>query len=542
MRLALLLAVFPGFAWAEDVMLPAPVSNAVIYPGSLTLTRRDTAELAAGAHRLLIPLGSQGALPSISLDGAALRATSQADGRLVDGTQIYDPAQAAAADALETAQTALAEAEDRADRAQATAEAAAAQISFWRSVSGGALTGLQPDAMAATAAAIADGVTRAQIAQVDARAALRAAEDALEDANLNVRQASRDLEATAARPGPVDLLVLDVEATGGPVTVTLEGDAPGGWTPLYDAFLDEGAGNLTLVRRVEMRQGSGLSFRDAAILLSTADPNGQSDPSPVAPNPAVIREKETVTLEDNRADSLEFRLELGAPVQAEALLPEDGIARYTGAVVSDLPVLTYGFPTPVDLPPDGQSATVTLGTLDLPVRIFNRAAPRRDAFAFLMAEAANGPPETLLPGPVTRYRGETRVGEAFLPLTPAGDALEMAFGPRRDLPIEFVLLDNETGEDGFFTTSGTRVQDMAIRARNLSDAPETIETRFALPYSEQEDLEITVRATPLPDRRDVDDDRGVSQWNLNLAPGAEAEIDIRVQAEWPEGQVLLWQP
>ncbi|MEM8824223.1 MAG: DUF4139 domain-containing protein [Pseudomonadota bacterium] len=532
MRLALILALLPGLAWAEDVLLPAPVTDVVLYPGSLTLTRGETTDLPAGEHRLMIPVGRAASEPRIVLDGATLLATSFAEEALIDGTVLYDPNQRAAQDSVDAAQAAVDAAEDRADRAHAAAEAAAAQLSFWRSVSGGALTGLEPDALAATAAAIAEGVAAAQTAQVDARAALRAAEDDLEAASTALEQANRDLAATGAEPGPIDLLILDIAATGGAVTLTLEQDAPGGWTPLYDAILDEGAASLTLIRRVEMRQGSGLPLSDAEIRLSTADPNAQSEPSPVFPNQAIIREDAPRPLARAAEDFA---------VQLEAA-PEPAPVVIAAAVLPDMPVLTYALPGPVDLPADGAPVTVTLGTLDLPVRVFNRAAPRRDDFAYLMAEAADGPPETLLPGPVTRYRGTTRVGEARLPLVPAGETLEMAFGPRRDLPVEFVLLENETGEDGFFTTSGTRVQDMAFRVRNMSDAPETVETLFALPYSEQEDLELTVRTTPVPNLRDVEDARGVAQWNVEIAPGAEVEVDIRVEAEWPEGQVLVWRP
>lgn len=539
MRLALIFAILPSLAWADDVTLPAPVIDAILYPNSLTFIRRDAADLPAGAHRLMIPMGDALDPPRITLEGAVLVATSLAEDGLIDGARLYDTAQQAAQNAVDTARASLDAAEDQADRAHAAAEAAAAQLSFWRSVSGGALTGLDPQSLSTTAAAIAQGVTQAQTDQVDARAALRAAEEELEAASTALAQARRDLSATGARPGPIDLLILDVEAAGGRVTVTLEQDGEGGWTPLYDAILAEDTSRLILARRVEMRQDTGLPLRDATILLSTADPNGQADPSPVPPNPAVVRESSTVTLGDSGTPSFDFQPGRAVPAAPIAAFAEANAAE----LVSEMPVLTYTLPGPVDLPPTGAPVTVTLGTLDLPVRVFNRAAPRRDAFAFLMAKVEDGLPDTLLPGMVTRYRGTSRVGSTFLPLTPSGETLEIAFGPRQDLPVQFVLLNNETGENRiFFSSSGTRVQDMAIRVRNLSDAPETVETLFALPYSEQEELDLTIRTTPLPNQRDVDDARGVSQWTLEIAPGEEAEIDIRVQAEWPEGQTLFWQP
>ena len=47
---------------------------------------------------------------------------------------------------------------------------------------------------------------------------------------------------------------------------------------------------------------------------------------------------------------------------------------------------------------------------------------------------------------------------------------------------------------------------------------------------------------PAPDETDVDDRRGVSAWDLTLAPGETREVEITITLDWPEGQVLSWNP
>ena len=81
-----------------------------------------------------------------------------------------------------------------------------------------------------------------------------------------------------------------------------------------------------------------------------------------------------------------------------------------------------------------------------------------------------------------------------------------------------------------------------LRIRNLSDTPEEVEARFALPFSEQEDLEVSVRTSPNPDATDIDDLREVSDWVLTIPAGDQAQVDIAVTMEWPEDQVLTWRP
>jgi hypothetical protein len=59
-----------------------------------------------------------------------------------------------------------------------------------------------------------------------------------------------------------------------------------------------------------------------------------------------------------------------------------------------------------------------------------------------------------------------------------------------------------------------------------------------VPYSEQEDLEITWSATPDPTETDVDGQRGILAWEFDLAAGEKREIGLAYSMSWPEGMVL----
>ncbi|WGH77401.1 DUF4139 domain-containing protein [Jannaschia ovalis] len=537
MRLALVLAILPGLAFAEDVTVLAPVTAATIFPNGLTLTREGRAELPAGRHRLLIPMPEDaGFLPDLALTGAALGPVERLSDAVADGRGLFDAAQRAAFDAMETAEAALENARDAADRARTEAEAAEAAQAFWRSITGEALTGLDPQALAATAAQVAEGVAAAQARAIAARAAVRQARDAIEAAERDLAQARRDLAATGPDFGPVDMLAVAVtlEAPGA-VAVTLTQPGAGGWAPVYDATLDEDAGRLTLARKLRVTQRSGLPMRDVALTLSTADPYAQTAPTEPQPDLARIVPQDAPARGSFREAEIASDMMRAAPAPA---LAEQVVA----GVRLDGPVVTYAYPRPATLPTGGDPVVLALDDLVFDARPFARAVPRRDTTAFLMAEFENTTPEPILPGALTLFRGDARVGEARLPLIPAGDEAELAFGPLPAIRLEFVALDNETGDRGIITSSATRVQDLVYRIRNLSDAPETVETRIALPFSEQEALELDVRVRPEPDRTDIEDKRAVGEWVLPLAPGSETEIRVRIEAGWPEGQILIWEP
>lgn len=526
----------PWAAHADDFPAPAPATEAVIYLQGAEITRTKTINVPAGTHRLLVPVPSgTDPAPKIVVDGATLGAVQVMQDAVTDGRAYLSAPQQQALEVFETAQEAAHLAEDARLRAASGVKAAEDRLTFLRSVSGGSLSGLDPAQIIATAEAVAAGTAAAEILRADARAALRSAERAVAEAGRQAQQAKRDLDTSGADLGPRSLMAIEVTAAAaGPVTLTLTSfSGAAGWSPIYDITL--GADDrVTLDRKVSVWQQTGLTLTDIAMTLSTADPNAQTAPHPVTPNLAQTVQPQpriSASAEGFAMDSTATRM--AAPVPEAAIML---------AAQLDGPVVTYAYPAPVTLPMESGSITLSQDSLTLDARVFNRASPRTDETAFLMAEVTNSTGEPLLPGSATLYRQEVRIGEVYLPLLSAGEETDLAFGPQHHLPLEFVLLENETGGRGLFVTSGTRRQDMVVSLRNLSDEPETVETRFALPYSEQEDLEVTIAATPAPDTRDVDDLRGVAEWHLGLPAKGAAEIRIGVEMEWPEEETLIWRP
>ena len=130
----------------------------------------------------------------------------------------------------------------------------------------------------------------------------------------------------------------------------------------------------------------------------------------------------------------------------------------------------------------------------------------------------------------------------MIPMTPAGGDEELAFGPMESIRLDTILKRNAEGDAGIINRSSTRVQEITFTVENLSDEPQEVRALFPLTFSEKEDLEVEIVALPAPDETDVDDRRGVSAWDLTLAPGETREVEITITLDWPEGQVLSWNP
>jgi len=218
------------------------------------------------------------------------------------------------------------------------------------------------------------------------------------------------------------------------------------------------------------------------------------------------------------------------------------VAQVTATAVIDGLSVTYDYPEPISLSSSGGELILALDDFTFDAREFNRAAPRYDKTAFLMAEFTNSTSEPFLPGQASVSRDGVFVGRTQLALVPAGDKAEVSFGALEGLRLEYKLLDNDTGDRGFLTSSSTRVQQMEFSIENLLATSEDVQTIFALPYAEEEDLNVSISSRPQPDEREFEQKRGVSVWNLEVGPGETQTIRVNVEMDWPEGQQMLWQP
>ena len=82
------------------------------------------------------------------------------------------------------------------------------------------------------------------------------------------------------------------------------------------------------------------------------------------------------------------------------------------------------------------------------------------------------------------------------------------------------------------------IEEVRIGIRNLTGESWRLRVLDRVPYSEQENLEITWRAVPPPSETDVDGRRGILAWRFDLPAGQTREITLRHSLQWPEGMVL----
>ncbi|MGC9419643.1 MAG: DUF4139 domain-containing protein, partial [Rhodovulum sp.] len=165
--------------------------------------------------------------------------------------------------------------------------------------------------------------------------------------------------------------------------------------------------------------------------------------------------------------------------------------------------------------------------------------PLWDATAYVVAEFTNDTGEVILPtGEALFYLDGRYVGQQGIAAIPAGGEAELAFGPVDGLRLTRTVLDRNEGDRGVIRKSNERVEEVRIEVENLTGETWPMRVVDRVPYSEQEDLEITWQADPQPAETDLDGKRGVLEWRFLLGAGESRDIALSHRMTWPEGKVL----
>ena len=533
-------------AFADTIVGQARVDTVTIYPGQTTVARDITLALPAGRHDIIVPglprnLDPQG-LRLSAPDGVQIGAVNLARDRLPVTPDQDRPEVIAARAEVERLEGVLRDRDAAIAEIRLAVQAANDQIAFLQSLSQASAGETLTASTIADIRALAQMVgtetlavkQQAFTAEQEAQAAERARKDdveALEDA----RQA---LAALLAPEDPGSVLTFTLNATEAQeVTITastIEGFAT--WSPVYDLRLTTGDDpQLVMDRSVVVSQSTGQDWLDVKLVLSTARPGEQTAPSEVYSYPRRIipeDELERERMMNDAVGSLQRSL-AGAPMaMADEAAPFKATADFSGATV------TYSYPGTVDIRNGVEDLRLPLDTLDFDARVWAEAAPISDSIAYRVAEFTNTTQEVLLPGQVLIYTDGTMIGFDQLPLLAAGADMEMGFGPLDGIRLTRAIPSRSEGDAGVFSSANQFKESAVIGIENLTGQDWDVLLRDAVPYSEQDDLKVTVEATPAVTRTDPEGRRGILEWDLNVPAGTKQEVRLDYTLKWPNGYVL----
>ena len=530
-------------SFADTFTGEARVDTVTIYPGLATVMRQVTLDLPAGQHEIVVPGMPEGlstaGLRLAASAGAQLGAVNLAFDRLPVTPDQSAPEIIAARDEVARLEGVMRDRDAAIVQIRLRVQAAEEQIAFLQSLSqssaGEALNAADIQALAQMVGAETLAVREAAFA---AEQEAKAAELAREDDEEALKDAQQALAALLEpeQNGAVLTFTLAV-AEAGEVTVdvsSVEGFA--NWSPVYDMRLTTGEdAALQVDRSVVISQQTGQDWTDVQLILSTARPGEQTGPSGVwAPLRRIVPEDE-LDRENGlmMSDSVQSMARSGAVAEVMAApMAVTAKADFSGATV------TYVYPNRVDIRNGVEDLRLPLDTLNFDADVWAEAVPSRDQIAYRMAEFTNDTGEVMLPGQALLFADGTMIGFGQLPLLAAGADTEMGFGPLDGLRLTRAIPNKSEGDVGVFTSSNQLTEQAVMTVENLTGQDWAVKLRDAIPYSEQDDLEVEFTASPAVTRQDPDGLRGILEWDLEVAAGASQEVTLDYTLTWPSGYVL----
>lgn len=535
--IAALLATTALPAFADTIAATSAITAVTVYPDGARLTREVTFTApAAGNHELLVtdlPAGSDPGLIRLTpAEGLQVGAFNLRADRLPPREDPLTPEQQAAKTAIEAAEAVAGTAQLALEALEARVEAADAQVRFLSSFTGALPDGATPDTIRSMATMIGTETLAARQAALAAKAELPPAQKALTDAQEALAKAQGAYDAL---PGTdmdyTALSVAVVAAAAGEQTVTVTqyvGNAS--WRPVYDLNLTRKEGDkLTLDRSVLVTQYTGEDWDGVALTLSSSRPAEQAAPSQLWPELRSIGPE--VDEEEFARKSALGGAEMDMAVVAEAAPITAGMAMEGDTVV-------YNYPEPVTIATGAEDLRLALDSLSFSPVVEAVAVPRLDRTAFVSASFTNASDEPLLPGQAMLFREGVLVGSTWLDVVAPGVETDVGFGALETLRVKREMPKRAEGETGVFTSANQQSESAVITVENTGSEAWPVRILDQVPYSEQDDLEIEVSASPEPSETDVEGQRGILAWEFDLAAGGKETITLEQVLTWPEGMVL----
>ncbi|WP_372840538.1 DUF4139 domain-containing protein [Phaeovulum sp.] len=529
----------PTALLADTLTVASKVAQVTLYPWGASVVRVVEVTAPAGVHELIVPdlpyYTNAGSL-RVSGQGVTVGAVNLQYDRLPVADTTPDPAIAAAKAEVARLEEVVADHSAAIASIRLEVEAANQQVAFLSGLTQG--DSASAEELRTLSRMVAEEVLAASRAAFAAEAEAKAAETNAKP-DIEALEKARQALAALINPEVEDqaalIAAVEVGADGkGTVEITtFTNDAS--WQPVYDLRLTRvGAAkpSLSLERGVLVSQYSGEDWRGVDLLLSTARPSDQSEPSTVYPwlrriGPEEPEMRVGAVAEFESKSMFDTFLGAAAPMVVETAAME-----MMGATV------TYHYGAPVDIRDGVESLRLKLDTLTLAPEVLAEAVPSMDKTAFLVSKAVNDSGQVLLPGEATLFVDGAMVGLANLPLTAAGADLRMGFGPIDGLVLTRTVPAKIEGDRGVISKSNQQNETAVLTVENLTNETWALRVLDRVPYSEQEDLVITYKATPTATATDVDGKRGVLAWQSTLAPGKSQTIQIETTLSWPTDQVL----
>jgi uncharacterized protein (TIGR02231 family) len=212
-------------------------------------------------------------------------------------------------------------------------------------------------------------------------------------------------------------------------------------------------------------------------------------------------------------------------------------AKFVQAQRKELPLsFEYKMPQALNIESRDKMTLLPIFSKTLKGEFVYFSVPKISPLTFLIC-STNADKE-LLSGALNVHFGGRFIGKTYLAEKKPGEAFRMSLGADREVKVKREKIKDKVKET-YFGKIGrkTIVRDMAfkITVENIKAKPIKIKVFDSIPISRTDRIEVKdLKITPVPAKKNYQNQEGVLLWEFKLKPGDKQEINIEFVVTYPK--------
>jgi uncharacterized protein (TIGR02231 family) len=296
------------------------------------------------------------------------------------------------------------------------------------------------------------------------------------------------------------------------------------WYPSYDVRVDETDGPLNLRYKANIRQNTGVDWRDVNLTISSADPRRTTTLPSIDPVYIdffrIQRQKININAE----------LALDEPGQAAALPVQTQLRE-------GQTTFSFEIENRYTIKSDAPEKTVAVESYRLPAKYYYQTIPKKHEKAFLTAQVGDWESLNLLRGQASLFLGQSFVGKTVIQPSTVQDTLSFTLGKDKGVVVERIQIESFQ-EKNFFGNKVTETKGWDITVRNTKSTAINLNVLDQVPLSSNEDIEIDLKERS---GASFDESTGKLKWNIELEPGQAKTLRFVYEITYPDDQQITRQ-
>jgi len=366
------------------------------------------------------------------------------------------------------------------------------------------------------------------------------------DLSLNAKKIQKDIDKVKNQLNELvarikkttnEVVISVLSKAGGPAELNLSYFIPdAGWQPFYDIRVDRINTPAKLSSKADVRQQSGIDWKDVEVVLSTRNPSLSNEKPEIStwfidfPRPVFYPRMKSF---EKKSDSVKMLEEYDTKETAGA--PQDAatMADYFDVNAKQLsvefkPQIKYSIPS------DGKPHYVALQEFSVPAGYEYYAAPKIDGNAFLVAGLTDWAGYNLLAGQSNIYFENSYIGQAYINPESAKDKLSISLGRDQNISVSREAL-KDFAEDKLLSGDVERVFAFEIKVKNNKKIPAKILIEDQIPISKNEDIVVKLVETS---GAEFNPEKGKLKWLVDVEAGKSVSKKLVYSIRHPKDKKI----